>query len=195
MSVLWLSASASSAGSTARRTIPFAARLSLISSWIRPASDDVEIGYGSSESFPGTIRNGGVAVAAAAASSGTGGVIEGEEVGVRVGETVVTGITGVVAGRTGVAVAAMMPEDDPGVWVIATAPLFSPVWRHPPKRMKTTIRTKSTTSTRATLKYGCFQNGTRPGFLFLGAVAYPTVRCRPTRTVPDAYPGRRGLFP
>src|SRR5208283_1201329 len=107
MSVLWLNASAASAVSAASRARPFAARLSLTSSWIRPASDDVETGYGSSESFPGTMGNGGVAVAAAAASSGTGGVIGGEKLGVRAGETVVTGITGMVAGNAGVIVAAL----------------------------------------------------------------------------------------
>src|SRR5271157_1340374 len=35
-----------------------------------------------------------------------------------------------------------------------------------------------------------------PGFSVFGCRRIPTtVRCRPTRTVPDAYPGRRGLFP
>ncbi len=64
MSVLWPSAIAASAESVESGARPYAARCVFTSSWIRSASEVVEIVYGSSENFPGTGVMEGVAVAA-----------------------------------------------------------------------------------------------------------------------------------
>src|SRR5208282_6108414 len=104
MSVLWLSASAASAGSEESGARPFAARCSLTSSWRRVASDEAETRYRSSESLPGTMGNGGVAVTGVAVTSET--VSFGEGIGVIEGMRVVTGVAGVVTGRAGVAATA-----------------------------------------------------------------------------------------
>ena len=114
--------------------------------------------------------------------------------GVRGGETVVTGITGVVAGRTGVAVATVAAERRPGSMTCCDCPALFPGLEASAQKNEDYDKDQKHNQHESNPEVRVFPERDTPGFPVFGCRRIPTsVRCRPTPTYRMPTPGA-GVF-